>query len=72
MKIEQYSLKNIAKLTQNITTKINDSYDVNDDIFEALSAEGVPDNVISYLSTLSIFFAIIDNNRGVAAAKKCS
>ena len=60
--------KHCAKLTENISTKINDSYHLID-IFEALNAKGIPINAILVFFDIVNIFPSIDNNRGVAAVK---
>ena len=50
--------KHCAKLTENIPTKINDSYHIND-IFEALDAKGNLIMLFSCLSTMSICFVVL-------------
>ena len=60
--------KHCAKLTENIPTKINDSYHLID-IFEALNAKGIPNNAIIVSFDIANMFPSIDNNRGVAAVK---
>ena len=60
--------KYCAKLTENIPTKINDSYYLID-IFEALNAKGIPDNANLVSFDIVNMFPSIDNNRSVAAVK---
>ena len=60
-----------AKLTENLPIKINDSYDL-DDKFVKLNAKGIPENAILVSFDIVNIFPSIDNNRGVAAVKKCS
>ena len=63
-----FVVKHCAKLTENMPTKINDSYHLID-IFETLNASGIPDNAILVSFDIVNMFPSIDNNRGVAAVK---
>ena len=60
--------KHCAKLTENIPTKINDSYHLID-ISETMNAKGIPDNAILVCFDIVSMFSGIDSNRDVAAVK---
>ena len=60
--------KHCAKLTENIPTKINDSYYLTDK-FETLNAKGILDNTILVSFDIVNMFPSIEYNRGVAPAK---